>query len=95
MTTPKEETGIVPVMLTAEEAAALLGMSLNTFRRRRPLMEGSGFPPPDALFKRYYIRAILTWLDRRHGIEPKMQIEKGPTVADQIGLENWDGIDTG
>ncbi len=88
MTKAKAEIGIEPVLLNKQQTAALLGISVETFRLALPRLYRDGFPQPDTTFGLYYRGAITAWLDRRHGIGVKIE-GKLPLVNYQA-LENWD-----
>ncbi len=86
MTAPKADTRIQPVMLNKQETAALLGMSGDMFRKRRAALQRMGFPEPHPFLKKWYIRAVLAWLDGQFGLDA---INSRSAAAAERELEEW------
>lgn len=86
---------MTPVILSDDQVAAMLGMASSTFKRRRPELIESGLPRPDPVLGGTYLRAIIKWLDNRHGLDPESQTIKGSKKVDLTGLENWHDVEEG
>jgi hypothetical protein len=52
-----------PRFLGAAEVAAWLGVSVRTFRARRPALEAAGFPRPHPVVRRWDRVALDAWAD--------------------------------
>ena len=56
-----------PRFLGAAEVAAWLGLSVRTFRARRPALEAAGFPRPHPVVRRWDRVALDAWADGQIG----------------------------
>jgi hypothetical protein len=56
-----------PRFLGAAEVAAWLGVSVRTFRARRPALEAAGFPRPHPVIRRWDRVALDAWADTQMG----------------------------
>lgn len=66
-------------------AATTLGMSVDTFYRRRKKLEREGFPKADPLTLRFLKADVYTWIDRRRTItDTKAPVKNGEPRYDRI-----------
>jgi hypothetical protein len=56
-----------PRFLGQAEVAAWLGVSVRTFRARRPALEAAGFPRPNPVVRRWDRVALDAWADGQMG----------------------------
>jgi predicted DNA-binding transcriptional regulator AlpA len=56
-----------PRFLGAPEVAAWLGLSVRSFRARRPALEAAGFPRPHPVVRRWDRAALDAWADAQMG----------------------------
>lgn len=86
------------LFVTEGECAERIGIATDEFRAIATVLESSGLPSQDPLFKnRRYWPAVKAWLDRRYSLTTG----SGPYAVDEVepwkktppgidGKENWD-----
>ena len=66
-------------------AARRLGITKDTFFRKRTELETAGFPKPDPLTGRYIKADVDAWVDRRRQIgEAPTQLNKGSVKFNEL-----------
>lgn len=75
------------LFVTEAECAERIGVSTDEFKSIALVLEKSGFPLQDPLFKnRRYWPAVKAWLDRRYGLEEDDFVRGLPGLD---GKESW------
>ncbi len=67
----------------ASWAAARLGISVDTFRRRRPLLARAGFPEIDPIVGAYVKADVEAWISKRRQIDDAIP-EDGEVNVDAL-----------
>jgi hypothetical protein len=59
---------MTPAYLPDADLASILGLSVKTFRNKRPRLEADVFPRKDRLIGHTLAADVQTWLDRRRSL---------------------------
>lgn len=72
---------MTPAYLPDTDIADMFGLTVKTFRNKRPALEADGFPKKDRLVGHTLAADVQTWLDRRRTLGNADAVHHSATVT--------------